>query len=339
MKAASGLAVGTQPSPDLAAAAVRQALAAAGLERAGSVVLFLSADFSRQPQSAILAAARASGCLQVAGCTASGLLTERGWLLEQSAAAALVIENTPDRDSQTTLLSFSNHGSLPFDWQDGPTRAGLLESNGAVWSHGRLAEAGKAEIRLPGFAKRLALSPGLRLLGEAQSIEEAAAYDIRRIAGQCAIDQLRRCLPPELRQQPPLHLIVALRRIGEPGIPILSANGDGSLTLADSFHAGDSLVWALRQPLAAEQDMRRALDGAMAESENSQPDFALMFSCIGRGPLFYGDDDRDLLAFRQRFPETPLLGAYGSGQIAPVGGKNRLFHNSVITQFFESSHV
>lgn len=339
MKAASGVAVGAQPSPDLAEAAVRQALADAGLERAGSVVLFLSADFSRQAQAAILAAARASGCLQVAGCTASGLLTERGWLLEQSAAAALVIENTPGPNGETTLLSFSSHGTLPFDWQDGPTRTGLLDNNGAVWSHGRLAEHGKAEVRLSGFSSRLALSPGLRQLGEAQSIDDAAAYDIRRIAGQYAIDQLRRCLPPELRQQPPLHQIVALRRAGEPGIPILSANGDGSLTLADSFHAGDSLIWALRHPLAAEQDMRQALDAAIAEGENFQPDFALMYSCIGRGPLFYGDDDRDLLAFRQRFPDTPLLGAYGGGQIAPSGGKNRLFHNSVITQFFESAHV
>jgi small ligand-binding sensory domain FIST len=64
-----------------------------------------------------------------------------------------------------------------------------------------------------------------------------------------------------------------------------------------------------------------------------------MFSCIGRGPLFYGDDDRDLLAFRQQFPDTPLLGAYGSGQIAPAGAQNRLFHNSVITLLIEGTHV
>ena len=64
-----------------------------------------------------------------------------------------------------------------------------------------------------------------------------------------------------------------------------------------------------------------------------------MFSCIGRGPLFYGDDDRDLLAFRQRLPNTPLIGAYGSGQIAPANGRNRLFQNSVMTLLFENADV
>jgi small ligand-binding sensory domain FIST len=64
-----------------------------------------------------------------------------------------------------------------------------------------------------------------------------------------------------------------------------------------------------------------------------------MFSCIGRGPLFYGNDDRDLVAFRDTFPDTPLLGAYGTGQIAPLAGQNRLFHNTALTLLFESAHV
>jgi hypothetical protein len=67
--------------------------------------------------------------------------------------------------------------------------------------------------------------------------------------------------------------------------------------------------------------MREALR-MLRSTPKKRPDFALMFSCIGRGPLFYGNDDRDLLAFRERFPGVPLLGAYGSGQIAPVGGKS-----------------
>jgi hypothetical protein len=68
-----------------------------------------------------------------------------------------------------------------------------------------------------------------------------------------------------------------------------------------------------------------------AVDPEKRPDFALMFSCLGRGPLFYGNDDRDLLAFREIFPGVPLLGAYGSGQIAPAGDGNRLFQNTVVT--------
>ncbi|MGV0951628.1 MAG: FIST C-terminal domain-containing protein, partial [Azonexus sp.] len=76
-----------------------------------------------------------------------------------------------------------------------------------------------------------------------------------------------------------------------------------------------------------------------AVDPEKKPDFALMFSCLGRGPLFYGNDDRDLLAFREQFPGVPLIGAYGSGQIAPAGGKNQLFRNTVVTLLCESDHV
>ena len=81
MKAASALVAGHRPEPELAHAAVQAALATAGLERADNVILFLSRDFSRHPQPAVLAAARGAGCLSVSGCTASGLFTERGWQL------------------------------------------------------------------------------------------------------------------------------------------------------------------------------------------------------------------------------------------------------------------
>ncbi|MGB4227577.1 MAG: hypothetical protein WBJ68_13175, partial [Candidatus Dechloromonas phosphoritropha] len=67
MKVASGLVSGPQPTADLAAAAVRDALRAAGLERADSVLLFLTRDYMRHAQPAIVAAARAAGTLQVSG--------------------------------------------------------------------------------------------------------------------------------------------------------------------------------------------------------------------------------------------------------------------------------
>jgi len=52
MKVASSLVGGPQPTPDLAAAAVRDALRAAGAERADSVLLFLTRDYARHAQPA-----------------------------------------------------------------------------------------------------------------------------------------------------------------------------------------------------------------------------------------------------------------------------------------------
>ncbi len=347
MKAATALVAGQRPAAELAQAAVEAALAAAGLARADNVILFLTRDFNRNPQPAVLAAARAGGCLAVCGSTASGLFTERGWQLDQPAAAALVYSTpTSEVSAESPRLSFSGHGRLPFDWLDGPARVGLLDTDAAVWSHSRTDENGCAEFCLPGVNARLVRSPGLRRLGEPLPVEQCAGYELRRLGGHSAVDSLRRALPAELRERPPLHLIAVLRQTDAPGIALLSANADGSLTLAEPVNEGETITWAIRQPLAAEQEMREVLTATTTETtagprvnQKKQPNFAVMFSCIGRGPLFYGDDDRDLVAFRDTFPGTPLLGAYGTGQIAPLAGHNRLFHNTALTLLFESAHV
>lgn len=338
MRVASSLASGPHPLPELAATAVREALARAELTRADSVLLFLTRDFARHAQPALVAAARAAGSLQVSGCTAYGLLTEEGWLLDQSGAAALVIGDTETAaEPGAPLLSFSGHGTLPWGWQDGAPRAGLLDSDAAAWAHGRQAEDSCAEVRLPGLHARIACSTGLRLLGDTLTVDAASAYDLQRVGGLSASDSLQRCLPAELRQNPPLHRIVVVIDHDMPSVPILGLNSDGSLNLAAALPAGSQIRWAIRQPLAAEQDMRQAL--SVAVDGEKRPNFAVMFSCLGRGPLFYGNDDRDLLVFREQFPGVPLIGAYGSGQIAPVGGQNRLFQNAVVTLLFESAHV
>ena len=335
----SGHASGQHPDPTLAELAVRSALAEAGLERAEQVILLLSREFSRQPQAAILAAARAAGTTQVCGCTASGLFTERGWQIDQPAAAVMVFANeiSAPTSSAGPILSFSGHSTLPFEWQSGAPRAGLLDTDAAAWAHGRPASNACAESAFPGLHGRLALSTGLRNLGQGQLVQKVENYELRQIGGHRAIDSLSRALPAELRQHPPLHHIAALRQPGSSAVAILSANADGSLTLGSALDEGETITWAIRQPLSAEQEMRNSLLAAV--DTKKQPNFGLMFSCIGRGPLFYGDDDRDLLAFREQFPGVPLLGAYGSGQIAAAAGKNQLFQNSVITLLFESTHV
>ena len=90
------------------------------------------------------------------------------------------------------------------------------------------------------------------------------------------------------------------------------------------------------QPLAAEQDMRQSL--AAAVDPEKMPDFALMFSCLGRGPYFHDGDDREVDCLRERFPGLPLIGCYGTGQIAPSpAGGNRLLQNAVVTALISTS--
>ncbi len=336
MKAASGLAVGRQALPELARDAVTMALAQAGLQRADSVLLFLTRDFARHAQPAVVAAARSAGCLAVAGSTASGVLTEQGWQFDQPAAAALVIGETSG-PAGALRLSFSGQRHLPADWQSAVQRAGLVDADAAVWSQGRLAESGSADLALPDVICRAACAVGLRQMGDAVVADLCQGYELRQVAGLPARDALLRALPAEWRERPPLHRIAIIRDAGEPAIAVLAIQPDGSLLLSETIPEGAALHWAVRQPLAAHQQMRECL--AASSQDGGGPDFALLFSCIGRGPLFYGDDDLDLIAFRERFPGVPLLGAYGSGQIVALPGGNRLFHNAALTLLFESSHV
>jgi len=66
------------------------------------------------------------------------------------------------------------------------------------------------------------------------------------------------------------------------------------------------------------------------------PSFGLFLSCIGRGPFFYAGEDRDWMLFRQRFPDLPFIGAYGTGQIFSADHRNRLLQNSVIAALFSA---
>lgn len=338
MIVASGQASGPSAVPELAEQAVRAALARAGLARAERVLLLLSRDFARHPQPALRAAAGAAACLQIAGGTASGLFTEDGWLIDQAAAAALVFAELPATGGdETPLLSFSGQGRLPWDWPQDRQRVGLVDSDGGAWQQARECADARSALALPGLRPQLLLSRGLQRLGAAQPVTAADAHELRQLAGSAALDNLRRHLPGELRTRPPLHQLCLLRAEEQPGIAILSANSDGSLTLAAPLQPGDEVFWGIRQPLAAEQEICHQLD--VTVNRGICPKFALMFSCIGRGPLFYGDDDRDLCAFRAAFPGVPLLGAYGTGQIVPGSDGNRMFNNALLTLLYESADV
>lgn len=344
MSVASALADAAVATPHLAAAAVRYAMERAGLAQATGVVLFLSTHFCRHPQPAFVAAASASRCLQVLGMTVPGLCTEDGWILDRPAAAALVLGPpfglAGGGAAGEPRLVLAGTTLLPPAGRDGPPRFGLLNGDSPIFLAGRPSSSGLGEACLTGARFHLAVSAGLHRLASAHAVGAVRGHELLSVDGVSALDSLLRDLPPELRAQPapPLHLLAAVREDDErQAIPLLAAHADGSLTLAERLRAGERIAWTLRQPLTAENDMRESL--ARLAGDCPAPAFAMMFSCIGRGPFFYGGDDHDLILCRERWPGVPLIGAYGSGQIFPLAGHNRQLHNSVVTALCEAEHV
>lgn len=368
MTVATALVSGNDPLPQLAEAAVAQArdkLLARGVPHANSVLLYLTSDFARVAQPAILAASRAAECTQVAGATANGLFTEEGWVLDRPAAAAMVFGGDLClRPGQGVgpQLGFADSSALPAEWCAGAPRFGGLHCDslsrhpGPVWNQSRLCPDHRLSLQVEGAQPQVEVSLGLRLLGEPLPVTGVSGHDLNTLGNQAALDHLLRCLPLELRERNPLplHQITAVLTdsqtqpaealAGGHGrlIPIIAANANHSIALADRITPGLRLSWAIRQPLAAEQDMRNSL-ARLTQNTPGVPDFALVFSCIGRGPYFYGGEDRDLACLTAQFPGLPLLGLYGSSQIVPqADGGGHLVHNAVVTALFTAagaSHV
>jgi len=68
----------------------------------------------------------------------------------------------------------------------------------------------------------------------------------------------------------------------------------------------------------------------MTADATGAPRFGLMFPCMGRGPMFYGGEDRDQKILSARFPGLPFIGFYGNGEIAHFDGANRLLQYSTV---------
>jgi len=353
---ASAILSADKAEPELAAEVVRAALERAGAGIARSVLLFLSTDFVHQAHAAVVAASRAAQCLQVTGCTAPGVFTEEDWMLDRPAACAMVFcgesglaaHAGPDRP----LLSLAVPNAATRAWLGaGGHRYGLLSTDstahgaGRIWCHGKMAADGRCETAFAGCRTAFGVSRGMRILGEPRPVA-CSGRDVLKFGGHPALNALLRELPLEMREMEklPFHLLAAGIVRGRPEgaveegryvlVPVIAASHDErSVTLTLPLDDGDQVFWAMRQGLAAESDMRR-LAGELSSRLEKAPDFGLLFSCLGRGPWFFGGEDRDLAVVRERFPDMPLIGAYGGGQIAPLIDGNELVHNAAVLALF-----
>ncbi len=372
MTLATALVTGNDPEPQLAEAAVEQAMEKSGLSHAEGVLLFLTPEFARHTQAIVTAAARRTQCLQVAGGIASGVFTEAGWALDRPAAAAMVLggrfslgyADNPDEP----IMSYAG-SNIPSAWRAPEQRFGgafgstfairTADANAIAWQQARLAGDTGCSVQLHGARIDLGISRGWRQLGSPQTIESCRGHDLLQLGDKPALRSLIDVLPDAFRREPERHLHQIVALIGDGKISakestltpsaIISANADGTMTLAERIEPGRQLSWAIRLPETADADMRETLENlAQRQKKRSlPPSGALMFSCIGRSPFFYGGEDRDLKAFTERFPGLPMIGGYGTAQIAPLenraGSGNGQFQNSVVTALVtprtEEEHV
>jgi small ligand-binding sensory domain FIST len=214
-----------------------------------------------------------------------------------------------------------------------------------VWSGARVAESEQVDAILSGVDSVIGASQGVRALTSPIEVAEVQGYDIKRLGNYPALSVLVQSLPPNVREMErvPLHLIMGGVAIGDPETAIregryrlnhiVAANlRDQSITLSERPARGERLFWAMRDALTAERDMHACV--ARSVQALPAPDFALLFPCIGRGPNFFGNRDRDLDALRSQFPGLPIIGMYGNGELGPLDGVNHLYQYSAVFGLF-----
>lgn len=204
MKAATGLAIGVKPTPELAAKAVESAMAKANIHAPSSVLLFLTSEFAADPHSAIVAAAKAASCTQIIGCSASGIFTEEDWVLDSPAAAAMVFSdlnfNHPNTENNSTenngdhlLLTLAAPNAINTTWLNSPDlnaqRFGGVSGDAtghgpfSVWQNGKGTTQGYCEVSLHNASGAVAASHGLKIISAPRRITGVESNDVLSIAG------------------------------------------------------------------------------------------------------------------------------------------------------------
>lgn len=333
VKAASGLAAGATACPELAEKAVEQALVRLGTDRAATLILLLSNEFDADIATTLRRAARVAGTLQISGLKAHGVFTEQGWEIDRPAVAVIAFgENTNPAPSHQyahqvkflTQRAFPEEGRLLFP------QSGIQMNTGSAWHSGRLAQQAEIELQTRKPASIL-LSRGLRMLTPSCLVTQTEGLMLTSIDGQVAGDFIRRFLPPEAKPPGEFHRLRLIHDNHDPGIGIVAELPGGALLLTHALAPGMAIQLAIRQPLAAGQEMRSQLSQA---KQHSTPDFALMFSTLARGPMFYGGEDDDLRAVREIYPDLPMAGAYGDAVIFSHNDRTRMDQNSVLTLLY-----
>ena len=205
MNIATGLATGAKASADLAGQAVKDALDKLGVDRANSVLLFLTEAFASNPEAAIKAAAKAASTMQIIGCSAPGIFTDEDWVLDGAAVAAMVFTGDAILEAAThtnhhpeLLLTLVAPNAINATWlaADTPKFGGVSgDATGqgpfSVWQNGKGSTQGLCEILLRHTRGAVSASHGLRLISTPRRITRCRGYDIQEIAETPALQTLQ----------------------------------------------------------------------------------------------------------------------------------------------------
>jgi small ligand-binding sensory domain FIST len=89
----------------------------------------------------------------------------------------------------------------------------------------------------------------------------------------------------------------------------------GAVAVNEAVEVGTTVQYHLRDAGAADDELRKLLDGRQADA-------AWLFTCNGRGTRMFGHPHHDAQALADALGEIPVAGFLAAGELGPVGGRN-----------------
>ena len=178
------------------------------------------------------------------------------------------------------------------------------------------------------------VSQGAEPIGETWTVTEADGHVLRTIGGKPAYEVLARTLldlSEPMRARAGRNLLIGLamdedhERYERGDFLIRNlVGGDretGELVVGAHPRVGQTVQFQVRDPMAADRELRLLLDRAEGALRGRAPAGALVCACNGRGVGLFGVPDHDAALVADQFRGVAMAGLFCNGEIGPVGGR------------------
>ncbi|MCA9544061.1 MAG: FIST C-terminal domain-containing protein [Myxococcales bacterium] len=252
---------------------------------------------------------------------------------------------TLDADAVGRALDQRRQGATVGGLASGALRRGET----AIFLDGRLERTGGALLSLSGDVTLDAVvAQGCRPVGRPRFVTRARGNVIDQIDGRSAASVLRE-LYEQLDERDSklfrnsLFIGIAMReqaetyQIGDFLVRSLIGVDTRSGALAIGAPVEDYTViqFHLRDAQTSTEELEQLLARYVDEhTGQTQPESALVFSCLGRGVGLYGEPDHDSRRITNALGRLPTAGFFCNGEIGPVAGRPYLHgYTSVVALF------
>ena len=201
------------------------------------------------------------------------------------------------------------------------------------------AHHGAVALWLGGVPVRHVTSQGCRPIGPPMVVTACELNVVQALAGKSAMEKLReiyqecegedRALLENASRSGGLHIgIVVDEHISQPDrgdflvrAVLGSDPKTGSLVVGDLVRRGRTVRFHVRDPDAADEDLRELLARAWSVRPARG---ALLFTCNGRGTRFFPTPNHDAGLVEEQGGAIPVAGFFAAGELGPVGPRNFL---------------